>query len=162
MKTHSFDAPRSLAMLALLALVACDSTVPADYDTLEGAYDGPTQGTGSGLALTGNSGLVAFQEGPGIDGIWALDGQLCFEDAGCQRFARTMEWDGVVAEGRNPKVSVDLDDGCGGSNNLSGTYITSTESLVLTGVLKLYSECRDAPWTITTSVTATKWEVIES
>ena len=65
-----------------------------------------------------------------------MDGQWHYDNGGREPVVGTWEFSGVVSEGRNPRVSLDLDDGCGtgGFLNFSGTCNTEAARLLLSGI----------------------------
>lgn len=151
---------RIIAVFAAALVVACgDSTEAPEYDDVSGTYEGPIEGSGSGVTLDATSTAVITQKEGDLSVAWTVKGTVTFFGE-----ASDIEWSvdiaGTIAKGRNPAVSLTMpqDDDCPDlpPEQLTGTHQSEKSILDMRTALPIidYETCqREGGITLTTTMT---------
>jgi len=129
------------ALVAILVLAACgDSTKPPEYADLSGTLTGTAEGSATGFTLTGTSSLTVTQIDSTLKGTATLKGELSIGDEKFPFEPPGLAFTGTVAKGDNPAVKLGFPDGCGSTNEFTGSYTSSTKELSLTGPVGMFDQ----------------------
>lgn len=131
----------------MVAALACEPTGPEpDYDDIRGTYAGTFQADGDGLHMEGHIMITVHQRIHVLDGPWNAIGHACDDTDFCIDFLIFGQHAGTTAEGRDPAVTLTLEDGdCPDhSETYRGTVTTDEGRLALAGTFTVLSDDCDS------------------
>lgn len=129
------------ALVAILILAACgDVTKPPEYEDLSGTLNGTAQGTATEMTFSGTSSFTVTQNDGALTGTATLKGELSIGGEKVPLDLPGLPFTGTVAKGEDPKVDLKFPDGCGSTNDFSGSYASKTRELSLAGAIDMFDE----------------------